>query len=559
MEEANLGKRVYIKSIAQFGIIYMAYPPDQYVIRLDKDGRYVKIHVSDMVDANSMRPASASPASASPASASPATVDTGEWGIYVPPESVMRAPTETSNYTDVSPITRKVGNQYEINGHLYGARDIVLQPSGLAGRGHYVFVNNTALAELVERGRIPWTEEFRWRVRLINSGIAQGEELTGGTERAFSERNLKPASPPEVEAILRLQTSREPYAWGSINAGDRVQLPDGTLGTVTNISRANLCTVIDGDNQHNGIHKDRLRLVSPGIMRNKILERDGTGSAMAEEEYSGAEARSGPRTQEELDVEQAIALSLANQGAVAPSASRAETYPRSELDRAIALSLENQGAVAPAVVARRSLDAINKIIQVFNPTLPGDELASEFLTEQEDYNPFIVRASNGQFSGDAIDWPSSSSSGKEFIECKDNSPSEWQGNTYKKWIKPNARRFIKITILGSPTLVIKPAWYDTRLVPGTKYFRLVLEGNVKKFMSTVLSSQNLPEDFSALGADHCNQTGPVGVYVLQEIPLSELNTMIPASGGKKSRKKKTKQQKKTKQKTKQRKTRRNKN
>ena len=204
-----------------------------------------------------------------------------------------------------------------------------------------------------------------------------------------------------------------------------------------------------------------------------------------------------------------------------------------QLAQAIALSLDG----APR--NQRTLSQLNEIIQVFNPLLPGDESASEFLDGQDDYNPFIIRTQNGLFSGDAIDWPAVSSSGKEFIECKDNAPAVWQGNTYRRWIKNNARKFIKINLSGSPTLVIKPDWYDRGSVPGTKYFKLVSAGNVTKFMSKVLSSQNLPADFSALGADHCNQNGSIGVYVLQEITLDELNGMIPL-GGSQNRKNKSK-------------------
>lgn len=202
---------------------------------------------------------------------------------------------------------------------------------------------------------------------------------------------------------------------------------------------------------------------------------------------------------------------------------------RAEEERAIALSL------MPMVVPRtKTLKELNEAIQVFNPLLPGYELASVFMEEQDDYQPFIVRSANGNFSGDTIKWPATSSGGKEFIECKDSTPSNWQGNNYGRWVKPNARNFIKINISGSVTLVIKPSWYDRGVVPGTKYFHLVPMGTVHKFVSKVLASQNLPPDFSVLGAEHCNQTGPVGIYMLQEITLEELNKMVP-SGGKRTR------------------------
>lgn len=184
------------------------------------------------------------------------------------------------------------------------------------------------------------------------------------------------------------------------------------------------------------------------------------------------------------------------------------------------------------------LNELNSKIQVFNPLTPGDEPASQFFDEQSDYGPFIIRSENGKFNGDAAHWPATSAGGKIFVECKDDAPSKWLGNAYGKWLKPGSREFVKIIVSGSPTLVIKPDWYDSGIVPGTKYFRLIPSGSVFKFMSKVLASQNLPEDYDALGAEHCNQTGPIGFYALQEIPLDELDKMV-SSGGKNTRKNKT--------------------
>jgi hypothetical protein len=274
--------------------------------------------------------------------------------------------------------------------------------------------------------------------------------------------------------------------------------------------------------------------------RRHLLEVTGPGRGltMSREDRERLERQIQSEPDEDDQLQRAIALSLEDRDRAAPGASaRGATAP---------------GATAsPAAVAPKpkTLAQINETIQVFDPYNGTDVPVSQFLVEQseEGYKPFIVRASNGKFSGDAIGW----ATGKEYIECKDNTPSDWQGNTYGRWIKNNARRFIKINISGSPTLIVKPAWYDTGLVPGTKYFSLVKQGTVNKFMSTVLSSQNLPQDFTALGAEHCNQIPPpVGTYVLEPISLSELNTIvntIPA-GGKKNRKSKSKNLRKIKNK-----------
>ena len=178
---------------------------------------------------------------------------------------------------------------------------------------------------------------------------------------------------------------------------------------------------------------------------------------------------------------------------------------------------------------------INSTLNVFNPLIPGDVKASVFFEENEDYEPFIIRTPQGLFSGNAIDWPVASSSGKYFVECKDNTPSGWEGNSYGRYIKPDGRTFIKMGIGGTLSLVEKPYWYDTGSVPGTKYFHLVKSDNVTKFMTSVLAEQTLPEDFTALGTDHCNQTGPSGTYKLVEISQDELSDYAK-KGGKRQRK-----------------------
>jgi len=148
---------------------------------------------------------------------------------------------------------------------------------------------------------------------------------------------------------------------------------------------------------------------------------------------------------------------------------------RNDLHRAIALSL------APRT-RTKTLNEINELVQVFNPLLPGYESASVFMEEQHDYEPFIIRTENGNFSGEAIHWPASSSTGKDFVECRDDTPTHWQGYTYGRWIKPNTRQFIKINISGGGlSLIVKPDWYDAGVVPGTKYFHMVAAGNVYEY------------------------------------------------------------------------------
>lgn len=280
-----------------------------------------------------------------------------------------------------------------------------------------------------------------------------------------------------------------------------------------------------GDEQQNGYREMEIDSISNEELNPNTIDMTFDGHNEEDEEEQQAIALSlqnqretpymNEEDEEDEEERQAISLSLQNQD---------DQEERQAI--ALSLSLQNQR------MATRNLDNLNNIIQVYDPLSTSEVSAIDFLNDNEDsdYSPFIIRGSNGKFSGDAINWPSSSSSGKEFIECKDTTPSSWQGNSYKQWIKTNARHFIKMFIFGSPTLVIKPTWYDRGIVPGTKYFNLIPGGKVFKFMSLVLASQNLPEDFTALGSDHCNQTGELGVYRLEEITLDELNTMIPRGG-----------------------------
>ena len=177
-------------------------------------------------------------------------------------------------------------------------------------------------------------------------------------------------------------------------------------------------------------------------------------------------------------------------------------------------------------------------IKVFDIIMGDDVTATEFFDENNGKQPYIIKNSQGLFTGAALGWPAPSSSGNEYIECSDDTPVVWNGNSYSKYIKPNARKFIKIIISGSPTMVVKPDWYDSKQIPGTKFFQLVdTKEKVFKFMTTVLASQNLPSDFTALGSDHCNQTSPLGTYKLEPITIEQLKQYATNFGGKNKRKK----------------------
>ena len=54
-------------------------------------------------------------------------------------------------------------------------------------------------------------------------------------------------------------------------------------------------------------------------------------------------------------------------------------------------------------------------------------------------------------------------------------------------------------------------------------------------MTTVLSNQNLPQDYTALGSDHCNQTSPIGTYTLEPITVEQLSSYVTSGGKRRKR------------------------
>jgi len=160
---------------------------------------------------------------------------------------------------------------------------------------------------------------------------------------------------------------------------------------------------------------------------------------------------------------------------------------------------------------------------------------------------------------------------REFVECKDETPSEWQGNSYAKYIKPGGRTFVNIRINGSNILVLKPDWFWYGPIPETRVFHLEPQAPVKKYMTNHLLP-NMRPDFNALGADHCNQTSEMIPYKLVEITEKsapafataakyKTNSSASAVGGKRRKIYKTlkrKQPKRKHKKTKHKKTKRKK-
>jgi len=170
-------------------------------------------------------------------------------------------------------------------------------------------------------------------------------------------------------------------------------------------------------------------------------------------------------------------------------------------------------------------DFMNKI-DVFDAYEGGYVTATKFSREFED--SYFIRDASGRYTGVSMIWPESSSNGNEYIECTEDAPEDWQGKLdYKQFIKEEARTFIKIPILGVPTMVLKPDWYDFKQIPRTNFFNLIdTYDPVKKFMTSVLASQNLPSNFSSISIDHCNQLYPTQVYKLEPISMKTLERYV---------------------------------
>lgn len=199
----------------------------------------------------------------------------------------------------------------------------------------------------------------------------------------------------------------------------------------------------------------------------------------------------------------------------------------------------------PTIITLKELILVDDIISQEKKTV------TNFFQDNKDYNPFIivdkVRENPETYSGNAIDWDIGN---KEFIECIDSTDTQWLGRyKYKQYIKPpkaGGRRFIKVFLNGASIFILKPDWYDSHVVPGNRFFRVIKAEPLFKYMSLDLATQTFSDGFTEVGANHCNQTSRQETYSLVAVSLKELNDMVPRAGGTKRRRysKRRKQSKK---------------
>jgi hypothetical protein len=199
----------------------------------------------------------------------------------------------------------------------------------------------------------------------------------------------------------------------------------------------------------------------------------------------------------------------------------------------------------------KTLDQINQQLVLYDYFSLDDMTVSAFLEDNKD--GFILRYS-GKFMFSAVSYtkrPAESVneyfdlSASEFVECADDAPSPYWSHDYdwSKVKREGGRTFVKMMINGASFLVLKPDWWDTGRIPGTKYFN-VLKGAPTKLIATVqlmkwkeYTGEKNWEKYPAVGIDHCNQLKPQDTYILQEISLPELNQLVQ-SGGKRTRRRK---------------------
>jgi surface protein len=173
-------------------------------------------------------------------------------------------------------------------------------------------------------------------------------------------------------------------------------------------------------------------------------------------------------------------------------------------------------------MANEYSDLLKKII-VFDPIAYDDVTAKDFLEENTTYIPFIIYHHN-HFTGNAIKWPSN----KLFIECKDDTPTYWRGNTYERYVKPGGKALVKLIIKGVTLMIVIPEWWKTQQ-PKSVFYKLKEAGKIHKFMAEELSrglTLRELETYTALGSDHCNQTSNQTVYELEPMELHELEIML---------------------------------
>ena len=243
-------------------------------------------------------------------------------------------------------------------------------------------------------------------------------------------------------------------------------------------------------------------------------------------------------------------------GADVPNYARCNQATPQEYYRLEAISLPELDRLVPrpAAAAPLTLPQLLERIEIFDPIMPGNVPASTFFDDHAQYAPFIIKM-GGSYCGNAMwykgadfnDWDGDvygyfNAPGVEFIECPGDVPVEWSSHGYNEALsRPGLKRYINVLIGGGKALVHKPEWWDSKIVPGTKFFKTERAEMLPKFAVAQLSrwielsGYDSYREYPATGIDHCNQKAPVQTYRLIPMTLEELQKSIQ-QGGKKTKK-----------------------
>ena len=160
----------------------------------------------------------------------------------------------------------------------------------------------------------------------------------------------------------------------------------------------------------------------------------------------------------------------------------------------------------------------NLDITVRDHAMLEDKTIRQVFEDEDEIKDNIIILNHDLTTGSVIKLSDLSRNIREFVECKDDAPPDWQGNTYlDEWLKDGARMTTLITGPGGSNVHIeKPPWFYEGPVPFDRVFVLQERPpKMNKFVTTKLLPipANAPADL-ALGADHCNQTSDSTIYTL---------------------------------------------
>jgi hypothetical protein len=311
-------------------------------------------------------------------------------------------------------------------------------------------------------------------------------------------------------------------------------LSNASFSNHTSLSDANLINANLSGDDLSGVNLYKAKLSNANLTKTKFTNANLSGADLSGADLTGADL-TGANLTEAIFTGTIIIKTIFSPNALSSNQQIQTTQEFSPN----ALNQQQTTQKLPQRIGR--LEEINKLIRVFDYIEGVDMPVNKYFTENRNKAPYIVvnKISDGYvYSPNGIRLIPDNT---EFVECDKDTPVDWQGNSYKKFIKqPKARHFIRIYINGVSSLVLKPYWFDSGIVPGTRFFKLTEEEEpLFKYMSLDLSKQILAPDFSALGANHCNQTQPQQTYKLEPLNLKDLEEMIsssPNAGGTKRKK-----------------------